>query len=168
MIFRSLIIIIICILVLTAGVLVWNESYYCDLVPCLSPIDYAGNLPLRNDSRGSGAFGTRRNGNRRHQGIDILAPIGTPVCAAKGGVAFAGDYQRGMGKYVKIVHRNGVVTIYGHLSAVCIRPIQKVRQGTVIGAVGKTGNAQSKDIQPHLHFEMRRRGVALDPRDYLF
>lgn len=149
------------------GWLLWNESFYFDRVPCLSPVAYTGKLPVRNDWRGEGDFGTRRNGNRRHQGIDLLAPVGTPVMAAKGGIAFSGLHKKGLGKYVEIKHKDGLVTIYSHLSEIYILPIQKVRQGQVIGAVGKTGNAGYNGIEPHLHFEIRRKGIAVDPKKYL-
>lgn len=155
------------IIAVPLGHLLWNESFYIDRVPFLCPIEYAGNFPLRNDWRGKGDFGARRNGNRSHQGIDILAPVGTPVRAAKGGIAFAGLHKKGLGKYVEIKHKNGLVTIYSHLSEICIKPIQKVRQGQTIGAVGKTGNARYNGIEPHLHFEIRRGGVAVDPKKFL-
>ncbi len=148
------------------GVFIWSESFYMDRAAFLPPIEYEDAFPLRNDWRGEGAFGAKRSGNRTHQGIDILAPVGTPVRAAKGGVAFAGLHKKGLGKYVEIKHRNGLVTIYSHLSEVYISPVQKVRQGQVIGAVGKTGNAAYNGIKPHLHFEIRRRGVAIDPKKY--
>ena len=60
-----------------------------------------------------------------------------------------------------------MVTIYSHLSKVCIKPIQKIRQGQLIGEVGKTGNARYNGILPHLHFEVRIHGVAADPKKYL-
>jgi murein DD-endopeptidase MepM/ murein hydrolase activator NlpD len=145
----------------------WNESFYFDRVSWVCPVEYTGRFPLRNDWRGGGDFGARRNGNRRHQGIDILAPLGTPVRAAKGGIAFAGLHKKGLGRYVEIKHKNGLVTIYSHLSEIYILPVQRVRQGQLIGAVGKTGNARYNGIEPHLHFEIRRKGVAMDPKKYL-
>jgi murein DD-endopeptidase MepM/ murein hydrolase activator NlpD len=133
----------------------------------LSPIEYTGDFPIRNDWRGEGDFGAKRSGGRKHQGIDMLAPVGTPVRAAKGGLAFAGLQKKGLGQYVEIQHRNGLVTIYAHLSRICIKPVQKVRQGYVIGMVGRTGNARYNGIEPHLHFEVRRGGAAADPKKYL-
>ncbi|MDD5449250.1 MAG: M23 family metallopeptidase [Candidatus Omnitrophica bacterium] len=151
-----------------AGAFIWNESFYLDPLPFLSPIAYGNTaVPIRNDWRGEGAFGARRSGRRTHQGIDLLAPVGTPVRAAKGGLAFSNEQKKGMGKYVEIKHKNGFVTIYSHLSEISIKPAQKVRQGQVIGKVGKTGNARYNGIEPHLHFEIRKRGVAVDPKEYL-
>lgn len=144
---------------------IWNESFYFDRVPFLVPIDYSGELPVRNDWRGNGNFGTRRSGHRKHEGIDLLAPLGAPVIAAKGGIAVANE-TKGMGKFVRIKHKNGMMTIYGHLSKICINHVQMVRQGQLIGEVGNTGNARYNGILPHLHFEIRQHGVARDPRGY--
>jgi len=156
------------VILISLAFFAWNESFYFDAVPCLSPIQYdSGGLAIRNDTRGDGDFGTKRNGNRNHEGIDLFAPVGTPVRAAKGGIAFAGDYPKGMGLFVKIKHKNGMLTVYGHLSKIYIKPIQRVRQGQIIGEVGKTGNARYREILPHLHFEIRRYGVPLDPKQYI-
>ena len=162
------ILLILSLAVLIPGALViWNESFYFDRVEILCPIRYAGGVPVRSDSMGSGNFGSRRNGNRRHQGLDLVAPLGTPVIAAKGGMAVACENKKGMGKFVRIKHKNGLMTVYGHLSTIYIKPVQMVRQGQPIGEVGNTGNARYNGITPHLHFEIRRRGVAINPRDYL-
>ena len=146
---------------------VWNESFYFDMVKMRSPVKYSGELPVRYDFRGNGNFGARRNGHRRHQGLDILAPLGTPVIAAKGGMAVSCENKKGMGKFIRIKHKNGLMTIYGHLSKICIKPVQMVRQGQIIGEVGNTGNARYNGITPHLHFEVRQYGVAVDPKEYL-
>lgn len=152
--------------IIPVSFLLWNESYYFDRVPFLSPIEYTGALPIRNDWRGKGDFGARRSGNRRHEGIDILAPLGTPVRAAKGGIAFS-QSNKGMGNFVKIQHKNNMVTVYGHLSKTYIKPIQRVRQGQLIGEVGKSGNAKYNGIKPHLHFEVRINGIPVDPKKYI-
>lgn len=164
---KFIIFVLITIIVVPAGFIIWNESFYFDPVPFLLPIECTSELPIRNDWRGKGDFGARRNGSRTHQGLDILAAVGTPVKAAKGGIAFAGEHRKGLGKYVEIKHKNGMVTIYSHLSKVCIKPVQKIRQGQLIGEVGKTGNARYNGILPHLHFEVRIHGVAVDPKKYL-
>ncbi|MBI4974551.1 MAG: M23 family metallopeptidase [Candidatus Omnitrophica bacterium] len=119
-------------------------------------------LAIRNDLKGSGDFGAKRRNGRSHSGIDILAEIGTPVYAAKSGIAFPGNVPTGYGKYVMIYHPDGFQTIYGHLLNYIVRPTQKVRQGERIGYVGKTGNAVYRSVQPHLHFEIKDKG---DPRD---
>lgn len=122
---------------------------------------------IRNDSRGDGAFGAKRRNGRSHAGVDIQAPVGTPVYAAKSGIAFKGEVPRGYGKYVMIAHPDGTQTMYGHLSAWNVISGDKVCLGEVIGFVGKTGNAESKAIQAHLHFEIRRRGEPVDPTGLL-
>jgi murein DD-endopeptidase MepM/ murein hydrolase activator NlpD len=86
-----------------------------------------------------------------HEGVDLAAPIGTPVHAAGGGtVVFAGWNSYGYGNVVVIAH-GPVFTIYGHLSAYRVSCGQSVSAGNIIGAVGNTGNSSG----PHLHFEMR-------------
>lgn len=129
----------------------------------ISPIKCKGNIPIRNDDHGDGHFGAPRKGGRSHRGLDISAPLYTTVMASKSGIAKVGFVKNGMGKYVIIRHPNGCATLYGHLSRVRIRNNQKVRQGDVIGYVGKTGNAKYRNIEPHLHFEIRKRGRCMDP-----
>jgi Membrane proteins related to metalloendopeptidases len=119
---------------------------------------------VRNDAHGDGEFGTKRSGGRTHSGIDILAKVGTPVYAAKSGIAFTGNVPTGYGKYIMIYHPDGYQTYYGHLADWVALPAKRVRQGELIGHVGKTGNAASKSMQPHLHFEIRKDGEPRDPR----
>lgn len=120
---------------------------------------------VRCDTYGSGEFGARRSNGRTHDGIDLVAPIGTKVYAAKSGLAFCGNVPTGYGKYVMIYHPDGTQTIYGHLSNFAIPSIKKVRRGEIIGYSGNTGNAKNRLINPHLHFEIRKRGFVLDPRN---
>ena len=88
-----------------------------------------------------------------HSGIDLLAPLGTPVQAANDGtVAFAG-VQASYGNLVVINHSSGKQTRYAHLQSLAVRAGQIVNQGDVIGKVGITGKPSSK--QAHLHFELR-------------
>jgi murein DD-endopeptidase MepM/ murein hydrolase activator NlpD len=72
-----------------------------------------------------------------------------------------------MGNFVVIRHWDNLATIYGHLAQIYVTEGDFVRQGQVIGAVGKTGNANYRDIQPHLHFEVRKSGIPQDPIEYL-
>jgi murein DD-endopeptidase MepM/ murein hydrolase activator NlpD len=131
----------------------------------MRPIHVPSNkIIVRNDAHGDGEFGSKRRGGRSHSGIDILASAGTPVCAAKSGTAFKAEVPTGYGKYVMIYHPDGYQTYYGHLSGWAITPVQYVRRGDIIGYVGKTGNASSKLIEPHLHFEIRKDGQPQDPR----
>jgi murein DD-endopeptidase MepM/ murein hydrolase activator NlpD len=104
-------------------------------------------------------FGPR--GNRFHAGLDFAAPAGTPVGAAAGGrVVFAGRATGGWGKLVVVAHARGVRTLYAHLETVLVGVRQRVRAGARLGAVGSSGAATG----PHLHFEVRLRGAAVDPR----
>lgn len=119
---------------------------------------------IRNDLLGEGDFGAKRRNGRLHSGVDILAPVGTPVYASKSGIAFCGNIPTGYGKYVMIYHPDNTQTMYGHLSAYNVISTKKVRQGDIIGFVGKTGNASYKSIQPHLHFEIKKEGQPQDPR----
>jgi murein DD-endopeptidase MepM/ murein hydrolase activator NlpD len=103
-------------------------------------------------------FGPR--GNRFHSGIDLIASAGTPVYAARGGqVVYAGWRAGGWGFLVTIAHGQGERTMYAHLSRIDVRVGVWVAQGVRVGAVGATGDATG----PHLHFEVRVRGAAVDP-----
>jgi len=139
----------------------------------LWPVQYSRDLVIRNDSRGDGGFSAKRNGRRIHEGLDLLAPIGTPVLAARSGrvvlsrTIYDKNKKTGSGNYIIIWHPGNVTTIYAHLSAVYVKGNDLVRQGQLIGAVGKTGNANFSDIMPHLHFEVRLNGVPQDPMEYL-
>jgi len=141
--------------------------YFLDKHYFICPIDYTQDMVIRSDGRGDGFFGAERNGNRLHQGVDFLAELGTPILASRSGIVIAATQNRGMGKYVIIKHSGGLNSIYGHLSQINVHKYQYVRQGEVIGAVGKTGNANYRDILPHLHFEIRKKGVPQNPLEYL-
>ena len=103
-------------------------------------------------------FGPRGSGF--HAGVDIAAPAGAGIAAAgPGRVAWAGWRDGGWGQLVVIAHGNGVRSMYAHLSRVEVRLGQRVGAGFEIGRVGATGDATG----PHLHFEVRIRGAAVDP-----
>jgi murein DD-endopeptidase MepM/ murein hydrolase activator NlpD len=99
---------------------------------------------------------------RRHQGIDYAADAGTPVLAAGDGLVTFAGWSGGYGRMVEIRHRNGIETRYAHLRGFgpFIRTGARLLQGEVIGYVGATGLANG----PHLHYEFRQGGQALDPR----
>ena len=120
----------------------------------LSPITLA--WPLRAPI--GSPFGPRGTGF--HPGIDLPAPPGTPVgAAAPGRVVFAALDWSGYGNLVEVAHGGGVVSMYAHLSSFSVRVGQFVSTGTRVGRVGSTGEATG----PHLHFEVRVRGAAVDP-----
>jgi murein DD-endopeptidase MepM/ murein hydrolase activator NlpD len=108
-------------------------------------------------------FGRRNLGlgtSSFHRGLDVAAPHGTPILAARSGtVTFAGWSSQGYGYLVKIHHAGGDETWYAHQSQIHVEVGQGVRQGDVIGRIGSTGVSTG----PHLHFELHRRGQALDP-----
>jgi murein DD-endopeptidase MepM/ murein hydrolase activator NlpD len=104
------------------------------------------------------AFGPR--GDRFHAGIDLIAAQGTPVGAAgQGRVVYAGWRDGGWGDEVTIDHGHGIRAIYAHLSKITVKLGDLVAAGQPVGLVGATGDASG----PHLHFELRLRGAAIDP-----
>lgn len=108
-------------------------------------------------------FGDPRGGGRFHAGIDIGVPLDTPVMAtADGVVTFAGT-QGSYGTLVVLRHRAPFDTAYAHLSAAVVCVGQQVLRGQVIARSGCSGNATG----PHLHYEVRVDGIAVNPRPYL-
>lgn len=107
-------------------------------------------------------FGWRRY--RMHKGIDIDLNIGDTIYAAFDGIVRIQKYNyRGFGNYVMIRHYNGVETLYGHLSKTFVKPNESVTSGQAIGLGGNTGRSTG----PHLHFEMRYKGQAMDPNLFI-
>ena len=98
-----------------------------------------------------------------HPGIDIGAPMGTPIKAAASGTVLVASYNGGYGNLVVIDHGNGIATAYAHQSQIAVSVGQNVSQGQVIGYVGSTGFSTG----PHLHFEVRVNGTPVDPMGYL-
>lgn len=128
------------------------------------PLRLENGVVIRSDMIGDGRFNASRSGGRRrHSGLDIVAKIGEPVFAAKSGIATTGEVVLGMGKYVKVIHPDGYITIYGHLSSIDVADKDWVWQGQRVGEVGKSGNANNPRIEAHLHFEIRRDGLTHDP-----
>ena len=150
-------------------ILLWiDKACYQNRVPFLCPIQLGrGEISIRNDSLGDGHFGAKRKNGRSHKGIDISAPVGTPVKAAMSGWAVPGEHPTGYGKFIKIFHPGNLVTVYAHLKKVNVKWITRVRQGDIVGAVGKTGNAGNKTMKSHLHFEVKKGNIAQDPAKYL-
>jgi murein DD-endopeptidase MepM/ murein hydrolase activator NlpD len=100
---------------------------------------------------------------RMHEGIDIACPSGTPVAAAAGGTVIYAGWMSGYGNLVVIDHGGGIATAYGHNTSVAVGVGQGVGQGQVIAYSGSTGHSTG----PHLHFEVRVNGQAVDPLGYL-
>jgi lipoprotein NlpD len=107
-------------------------------------------------------FGTREG--RPHEGIDLPAPVGTPVfAAADGRVAYAGNGIRGYGNLIVVRHAGDLLTVYAHNSVLLVAPGQPVRAGDRIALVGQSGHATG----PHLHFEVRAGQIPRNPMGFL-
>jgi murein DD-endopeptidase MepM/ murein hydrolase activator NlpD len=100
---------------------------------------------------------------RMHEGIDISASSGTPIVAAAGGTVIHAGWLGGYGNLVVVDHGSGLATAYAHASSILVSLGQQVSQGQTIALVGSTGNSSG----PHLHFEVRVNGTAVDPLGYL-
>jgi murein DD-endopeptidase MepM/ murein hydrolase activator NlpD len=99
-----------------------------------------------------------------HAGIDLAGAVGTPIYAtADGIITDAGYNSGGYGNLIKIDHGRGIETRYGHLSAMNVRPGQRVRRGDVIGRMGSTGRSTGS----HLHYEVRIDGRAVNPVPFM-
>lgn len=96
---------------------------------------------------------------KAHQGVDYGAPTGTPVWAVGDGTVVQAGWNGACGKSVTLHHRNGLDTVYCHLSAVAVRAGGRVSQKQLIGAVGTTGRSTG----PHLHYAVRRNGAFVNP-----
>jgi peptidoglycan hydrolase-like protein with peptidoglycan-binding domain len=109
-------------------------------------------------------FGAPRARGRTHTGLDFPVPYGTRIGAAGVGVVeFAGWNTGGYGNLVVVRHRLGYATWYAHMSRIAVSAGQSVTGGTTLGYVGTTGHSTG----PHLHFELRRNAVPIDPYPYL-
>ena len=111
----------------------------------------------------SSPYGLRFNGTEFHQGIDIAADMGAPIVATADGVVTAAGWNGGYGNMVDVDHGGGIVTRYGHASALAVTVGQQVRRGEVIAYVGSTGRSTG----PHVHYEVRVDGQPVNPAGYL-
>jgi murein DD-endopeptidase MepM/ murein hydrolase activator NlpD len=126
-------------------------------------------IPPTNESKRtiSSGFGNRRDPFtqrvRFHGGIDIATVYGAPIQATARGVVTESDRDPYYGHFVKIDHGNGYETLFGHMSKRVATPGQEVERGDVIGRVGSTGRSTS----PHIHYEVFKDGVRVNPRKYI-
>ena len=102
-----------------------------------------------------------RRGHERHPGLDLEAHMGTPVVAAGSGVVVSAGHAGGYGRMVVLDHGDGVQTRYAHLSRIIVRRGQQIAAGQLLGKSGATGRVTG----PHLHFEVRVNGAAVDPQE---
>lgn len=100
---------------------------------------------------------------KHHGGIDLAAPKDSPIRAIREGTVVFADPHGGYGNLIVVVHPDGLTSHYGHCSSIQVRTGQRIRAGQVIGEVGSTGRVTG----PHLHFEIRKNGVPLDPENFI-
>lgn len=134
----------------------------------LETMAYPYRLPVAGQgSRVSSSYGVRHDPFTgrlaRHTGLDIPAPHGTPILASGGGRVVSAGYKGAYGRAVVIDHGDGLSTLYGHASKLLVRAGDVVMPNQQIALVGSTGRSTG----PHLHFEVIRRGVRVEPRQYL-
>jgi len=131
---------------------------------------FAGQLPLSRpipDASVTSRFGRRIDPflgkPAMHTGIDFRAAAGHPAQATAGGTVITAEYSGGYGNMVEIDHGNGITTRFGHMSRIDVTAGQVVSEGTVVGRAGSTGRSTG----PHLHYEIRIDGAAIDPMRYI-
>ncbi len=118
-------------------------------------------MPLQTTFRYSSSFGPR-NG-RQHKGVDMAGATGSPIYATADGVVSFAGWQTGFGNVVKITHEFGFQTVYAHQSKIRVTKGQRVSRGERIGDMGNTGRSSG----PHLHYEVRTNGTAVNPMNYI-
>lgn len=131
-------------------------------VPAIQPISskYLKTMASGYGRRRDPIYGTVK----MHEGMDFSADIGTPVYATGDGTVQWADWRSGYGNLIEINHGYNYVTRYAHLNDIAVRNGQRVSRGDLIGHVGNTG----KSTGPHLHYEVRLRGVPQNPVNYYF
>ena len=127
-------------------------------IPSVQPVEhlaYTSNFGIRSDPfRGTAAM---------HAGVDIPGPTGTPIYATADGIIDRAERSGGYGNLVEINHGKGIQTRYGHLSKILVAPYTRVRRGQLIALMGSTGRSTG----PHLHYEVRIDGHAVNPIPFL-
>jgi murein DD-endopeptidase MepM/ murein hydrolase activator NlpD len=128
------------------------------LMPTIAPVEASWN---------ASSFGWRidpiTGQQALHEGIDFIADVGTPVFAAAGGVVVFAEFHSQYGNMVEIDHGNDFITRYAHASKLLVKVGEVVRRGRKVAEVGSTGRSTG----PHLHFEVRYKGVAQNPGRFL-
>lgn len=129
-----------------------RETRTQSAVPTLRPVD--GWITRRFSSSGKGTASAQS-----HAGVDIAASTGTPIHATASGVVDFAGWDQYYGNYVVINHGFGYETAYGHCSRILVKKGDLVRRGEAIALVGSSGRSTA----PHLHYEVRKAGVSMDP-----
>jgi murein DD-endopeptidase MepM/ murein hydrolase activator NlpD len=130
-----------------------------------------GTVPVRKPvtalASTTSGFGVRSdpftNTPAMHTGLDFRADAGDPVRATAAGTVVTAGWTGGYGQMVEIAHGNGLATRYGHLSSILVKVGDKIKAGQIVGEVGSTGRSTG----PHLHYETRVSGDAVDPQRFL-
>jgi murein DD-endopeptidase MepM/ murein hydrolase activator NlpD len=138
-----------------------------DAVPHGGLVSVPSQKPVK-EFRYTSGFGVRGNpfggGGEMHPGLDMAAPIGTPVYATADGYASRAERSYGgYGNVIELQHGKGIMTRYGHLSQILIHQGQRVHRGDMIGLMGSTGRSTGS----HLHYEVRIDGHAVNPSPFL-
>ncbi len=127
-------------------------------IPAVQPVEklaFTSNFGIRTDPfRGTAAM---------HAGVDIPGPVGTPVYATADGVVDRAERAGGYGNLVEIDHGKGIATRYGHLSKILVEAGSRIHRGQLIALMGSTGRSTG----PHLHYEVRIDGRAVNPAPFL-
>ena len=146
----------------------WNSDGRTQWFEASGVGETRGTMQMPVAGRMTSGFGMRRHPllgySRFHKGLDFGAAHGTPIVAATDGVVTFAGRHGGHGNYVKLKHAGGLATAYAHMSRIAARPGARVTQGQVIGYVGSTGLSTG----PHLHYEVYKNGVAINPKSVKF
>ena len=138
------------------------------LVPFAAPrtVSIPSRIPVEG-VRLTSDFGMRwhpvTGGRHAHKGVDLAGPIGTPVHATADAIVGKAEWFSSYGLYVALEHGGDIETRYGHMSRLNVYAGQHIRKGDVIGYIGTTGRSTG----PHLHYEVRISGVAVNPIPYM-
>ena len=134
--------------------------------PAAARVSVPSRMPL-DDARLSSDYGMRTHpvlgGRRNHSGVDLAAPTGTPIYATADGYVSKAEWFSSYGKFVAIEHGANLQTRFAHMSQIVAREGQRVKKGELIGYVGSTGRSTG----PHLHYEVRIDGKAVNPVPYM-
>ncbi len=144
----------------------WNGTSVASVPSRPRTVSIPSRMPLEGAALTSG-FGMRTHpvlgGRRGHKGIDLSSPIGTPIYATADAVVTRADWFSSYGLFISLDHGAQLETRYGHLSRLNVAEGQVVKKGDLIGYVGSTGRSTG----PHLHYEVRIAGTAVNPVPYM-
>lgn len=137
-----------------------------DTAPQIAAVSVPSGMPL-DSAMLTSDYGMRTHpvlgGRRNHNGVDLAQPTGTPVYATADGIVSMAERYSSYGNYIQIEHGGELQTRYAHLSGYAVAAGEPVHKGQLIGFVGSTGRSTG----PHLHYEVRVAGQAVDPRPYM-